>query len=90
MGNLCSLNELALYLCVVAFSRLLGRLMISIASKGHFYKTRLPVSNTVSLVECINHCEVFIYNKAKIRFHMLVIYITIIGGTRTSDVRTSS
>ena len=34
--NLWSLKELALYRCVVSFSRLLGRLMIVIASNGHF------------------------------------------------------
>ena len=36
VGNLCSLNELEPYLCVVAFSKLLGKLIISIASNGHF------------------------------------------------------
>lgn len=37
----CSLKELAQYLCVVSFSRLLGRLTIDKAEKGHFYsKTR--------------------------------------------------
>ena len=38
---LCSLKELALYLCVVSFSRLLGRLMMVIASNGHFCINRI-------------------------------------------------
>ena len=33
---LCSLKEFAPYLCVVSFSRFLGRLMIMMASNGHF------------------------------------------------------
>lgn len=37
-GNLCNLKELALYLCVVSFSRFLGKLMIIMASNGHFCK----------------------------------------------------
>lgn len=38
MGRRCNLNEFALYRWVVSFSRLLGRLMIEIASKGHFFQ----------------------------------------------------
>ena len=33
---LCSLKLLALYLCVTSLARLLGRLIILIASNGHF------------------------------------------------------
>ena len=36
VGSRWSLNELAPYLSVVSFSRLLGRLMMVIASNGHF------------------------------------------------------
>lgn len=38
-GNLCNLKELALYRCVVSFSKFFGKLMIMMASKGHFCKT---------------------------------------------------
>lgn len=38
IGRRCNLNEFALYRWVVSFSRLLGRLMIEIASKGHFFR----------------------------------------------------
>jgi hypothetical protein len=41
MGNLCSLNELGPYLWVVWLARLLGKLMIWIASNGHFF-TQMP------------------------------------------------
>ena len=34
---LCSLKELAQYLCVVSFSKLLGRLTMDSAPNGHFY-----------------------------------------------------
>lgn len=37
IGSLCNLNEFFEYLCVVSFSKLLGRLIIDIASKGHFW-----------------------------------------------------
>ena len=41
IGRRCSLNELGPYRCVVSFSRFLGRLMIMMASKGHFF-TQIP------------------------------------------------
>ena len=41
VGNLCSLNEFGPYLCVVSFSKFLGRLMMFRASNGHFF-TQIP------------------------------------------------
>ncbi len=35
---LCNVNELGLYLCVVSLSKLLGMLMMEIASKGHLWR----------------------------------------------------
>ena len=40
IANLCSLNELGPYLCVVSLFRLLGKLMIEIASNGHLWLTK--------------------------------------------------
>lgn len=36
VGNLCSLNEFGPKRCVVSFSKLLGKLIIDMASNGHF------------------------------------------------------
>jgi hypothetical protein len=41
VGKRCNLNELAPYLCVVSPSRFAGRLMIWMASNGHFF-TQIP------------------------------------------------
>lgn len=38
IGNLCNLKEFLPYLWVVSFCKLLGKLIIFIASNGHFYK----------------------------------------------------
>ena len=49
--HLCSLKELTPYLCVVSFSRFFGRLMIWMASKGHFCEGR-PAAQCV--LPCCN------------------------------------
>ena len=41
VGSRCSLNVFGPYRCVVSFSRFFGRLMIWMASKGHFF-TQMP------------------------------------------------
>lgn len=41
VGRRCNLNEFGPYRCVVSFSKLLGKLMIEIASNGHFL-TQIP------------------------------------------------
>ena len=47
--HLCSLNELGPYRCVVSFSRFFGRLIIMIASNGHFC--------TAARVQCVKVLE---------------------------------
>lgn len=41
VGKRCNLNELGPNLCVVSFSKLVGKLMIVMAPKGHF-RTHIP------------------------------------------------
>ena len=41
VGNRCNLNVFGPYLCVVSFSKFFGKLIIWIASNGHFF-TQIP------------------------------------------------
>ena len=52
VGRRWSLNELVPYLCVVSFSRLLGRLMMVIASNGHFWGSGTRQSITQGCMVC--------------------------------------
>ena len=54
--RLCSLKELGPYRCVVSFSRFFGRLMIIIASNGHFCAHPIPSSPYIPAFKALLGC----------------------------------